>query len=320
MAATPSLVFICGYIKYRVLLIWKQRSQSAAMKCFTAKDSLKAIFILLPGNPGKAELYFDFLDQLYHNYDKAVDIYAFNYLGHHIPSSTTYVLQDQIEYCRQEILKIKRDYPKNEIYLFGHSLGAFIALKLESLANKVILLFPAIDDLKSTQNAKEMWLLFTRLGIFMVACFTYIISFLPMAFKYQLVHWVEPKTTHDQNVVLARNWDYRIIYNTIGLTRDEFKVISPLDISIFKRSISNNKCLINKCWFFFSPFDGWCDITTFRKMAENWPELVVTRENIHQFENGGIYLTDAEVPHAFILGYGHKVASLIHDIVPCEIE
>eukprot|EP00835_Amoeboradix_gromovi_P007037 NODE_1011_length_2226_cov_0.251058.p1 type:complete len:295 gc:universal NODE_1011_length_2226_cov_0.251058:1812-928(-) len=293
------------------------------MRYCRAVETSNVVFVLLPGNPGKAELYLDFMYNLYDNYNQKVDIYAINYLGHHEPSSLVFGLEQQIEYCRQQILNIKKDNPSAELYLFGHSLGAFIALRLECLADKVVLLFPSIDDFKSTYNAKLMWLAFTTLGVYMAAFFVWLLSFLPLAIKYNAIHFVEPRLSHDQVVIIARNWDHRIVYNTLGLVHEEISIIEPLDLDKLERlsrqdSAWGNKPqkLIDKCYFLFSPFDGWCSINTFRKIASRWPEKLITRKNICKMDNGGIFITDADIEHAFILAQNMKVAALISKIVP----
>ena len=291
--------------------------------CASIESSPKVVFILIPGNPGNCELYLDFMHYLHNKYDRKVDIYSFSHLGHASPSSETYLLEDQVENSRQEIVRIKQENKDANIYLFGHSLGGYIALRLESLADKVILLFPAMDDLKNTKNAYEMWFLFTRLGLFMLAFITFITSYLPKTLRYHLIYFVEPKLTHDQAVIFNREWDPRIVYNTIGLTKDEFKIITPIDLSKFERTSRNDsslqhksKKLIDKFYFLFTPFDGWCDIMTYRKFATKWPNKLIERGNLGIRESGGIYLTDAQIPHAFVLGYSMEVAEILCKIIP----
>ena len=292
------------------------------MKYCSAREPSNVVFIMLPGNPGNSKIYIDFMRCLHLLYNQKVDVYGVNFLGHCEPSSEVFSLEDQIEYIRRQILSIKYDHPNAKIYLLCHSLGAFVGLRLESLGDKIICLFPSIDDFKSTFHARLMRPLYSTIGLQIVAFLVFLTSFVPRAVRLYLTLLLEPRFTVDQATLLSTEWDYRLIHNTLGLVRDECKFIPPLDLSKFDRMTRNDSslnskssALIDKCYFIFSPFDGWCSIETFRKLTTKYPEKLITREHIRKSDEGGIYLTDAEVPHGFVLGYNEEVAKLVHKIV-----
>ena len=279
------------------------------MKYFSAKQSAQVVFVILPGNPGKVELYLEFMQHLYNKYKQQIDIYGINYLGHVEPTFKCYSLMDQTEHCKVEIYKIKQQHPNVKLYLLGHSVGAFIALKLEYLADKLVFLFPSIDDFKATPNAKIYWPLFTPIFIYFVAFLVYLTSFFPASLRLQISILVDPKLTIEQAAVMTREWDPRIIYNTGKIVQDEFEYITALDLK-------EMELVINKCWFILSPFDGWCDIGTYRRLATKWPNKLITRDSVQKNKDGGgLYLTDAGIPHAFIVGYNMEVAEIVYSTI-----
>ena len=293
---------------------------------FSALHDSDKVYILLPGNPGISELYYEFLVQFHEKYDKSIHLYAIDYMGHTIGAKALFLLEDQIEHARRLIIRIKMNHPNATITLMGHSLGGFIALRLESMAHHLILLFPAIDDLKSTQNATNRLnrVLFTPIGILCITILVYMTSVLPYIIKYKLIHYIEPRASHDQLVILTRHWDYKLVKNTVGLTMDEYKHIGPLDLSKFQRqrhdsvqtslNCKSNSKLIDKCLFLFTPFDGWCSISTFRQLSYTYPYKLINRDKLTSYNKSGIYLTPNNIPHAFVLGYSQQVCDIVHQL------
>ena len=286
------------------------------MKFFSASSPAKVIFVILPGNPGKPGLYIELMKYLHVNYNKQVDIYCIAYVGHDIPTSQVFDLGQQVEHSRKQVIQIRKDKPNAKIYLFGHSVGAYIALQLEQLADRLVYMFPSIDDFKSTPNAKIWWPLFTPLFIHVFASLVYLSSYLPSAFRQKIAMFADPKLTEVQAQAMTKEWDPRIIYNAGKIVQDEFEFITPLDLARFDLISTNKAPLIDKCYFILSPFDDWCDISTYRKLATRWPGKLISRDKMGICLNGGIYLTDAKIPHAFCVGFNKEVADIIHTILP----
>eukprot|EP00834_Sanchytrium_tribonematis_P000790 NODE_15_length_50561_cov_0.608081.p21 type:complete len:307 gc:universal NODE_15_length_50561_cov_0.608081:44630-43710(-) len=293
------------------------------MKYYASATEPETVFILLPGNPGCSDLYLDFMEYLHQRYEEKVDIYSIDYLGHTTPSPEQFLIEHQLEYCRRKILSIKFEQPNAKIYLFGHSLGGYLALRLESLADRIVLLFPAIDDLKNTENAKMMWFLFTPMGIFIMSMLSWLLEILPLTVKFHLAHYVEPRLGYDQRMIVSRIFHHRVVANAVGLSRDEFDKIKPLDMAALGRHKRQDSSLdedpvrvIDKCYFVFAPFDGWCKINTYRNLCNEFPDKIIEKETAKESEKGGIYLTDSTIPHAFILGHHRPVVDIIRTILP----
>ncbi|KAJ1504681.1 hypothetical protein HMI56_001514, partial [Coelomomyces lativittatus] len=109
-----------------VTLVWKQSHFQA-----------KAVFLFIPGNPGIIEYYFNFLKNVYETVDACVDIYAVQHINHsHHPCLTDalYGLQDQIDHKVCFLDHLCELYPpQTRFFLCGHSIGAYICLKLLQL-------------------------------------------------------------------------------------------------------------------------------------------------------------------------------------------
>uniref|UniRef100_A0A914XWS0 Lipid droplet-associated hydrolase n=1 Tax=Panagrolaimus superbus TaxID=310955 RepID=A0A914XWS0_9BILA len=139
------------------------------------EEKAKLIFVMIPGNPGNDKSYDRFGEQIFEEMSQKefhipTEFYSIAYLNHvelpnHLKNEESditthddiYLLNDQTDHKFNFFMEYM---PKNiPIILIGHSIGAYIVLKIlpklvENGFNivKVIGLFPAVEELASSPN------------------------------------------------------------------------------------------------------------------------------------------------------------------------
>ena len=283
----------------------------------SAKIESNEVIVLLPGNPGIPLLYTEFMDHLYTYYDGEIHLYCLDYLGHVVVDKQQYSMADQVEHSRQCLLEIKEKHPNCILTVIGHSYGGYMAMELESLADKLVLLFPSIDDMGHTNNAQSLIakLLFTKIGLWLAFYLVWLTSFIPNSIRHFLVRTVDRQLNKDQATAVLMIWNYYVIKDSMGLANEEFKKIKKFNFDRLNQQISTFKqgklsTLMDKCYFVFTPLDGWCKIETFLQLIKKYPtKLVVELEGR---QDGAIYITNKETPHAFCVGYSKQVAEIVY--------
>ncbi|MES1920492.1 hypothetical protein MHBO_002156 [Bonamia ostreae] len=97
-------------------------------------DNEEYIIIMSPGNPGIIQIYQKFLESIYNLFNQKYKIFGLGYLGHSkidLNRQKIYTVEDQIKNLELFIEKLIRKYTRKvKIVLIGHSMGAYINLKV----------------------------------------------------------------------------------------------------------------------------------------------------------------------------------------------
>jgi Lipid-droplet associated hydrolase len=138
------------------------RNVDTVLLRFAAKekdDDSRLTIVIFPGNPGIAELYAPFAEQLYNALSGCAAVFVLGYLGHTTESmgkwqldasdGLVYSLHDQIEHKLAFLLS---GYcARRRVVLIGHSIGSFMALHA---ANAVVQL-ARFDSNASKSNSNS---------------------------------------------------------------------------------------------------------------------------------------------------------------------
>jgi len=89
--------------------------------------------VVVPGNPGCAQFYIPFVQKLHTQLDGGAHVHTLSYAGHELDGSnggTVYPLSCQAPHKLAFVEELQRDHTDAEFVLFGHSLGAWVALEV----------------------------------------------------------------------------------------------------------------------------------------------------------------------------------------------
>ncbi|ORX57291.1 hypothetical protein BCR36DRAFT_367357 [Piromyces finnis] len=252
------------------------------------KDSPRTVVIIVPGSPGVINYYRRFMGQIYDVWDKQIDIYGIEHMGHtdrklegnNVLFSNQQQIESKIAFFDKLKAKPEYSHPNTKFYLIGHSLGAYMVLRLfeerpNSGITKSFLLFPAIHEIEKTPRGISTFRFikhdFERK---MASIITKGLDFLPTSFKKSFV-----KTVVKQSEALN---------NVIYLTKYEREDIKSIEDHV---DFINEH--MNEFFFFYSINDGWATKDHYEILKEKLPEYT-KYNNLHLDETG--------IPHAFVIG------------------
>eukprot|EP00041_Stephanoeca_diplocostata_P031689 m.992702 g.992702 ORF g.992702 m.992702 type:complete len:313 (+) comp24007_c0_seq2:251-1189(+) len=132
----------------------------------------ETLVVLVPGNPGNASFYEEFLEHIYELSEQQVSCVCFSHLGHSDrappPPGTRIHFEDQVEHAARTIALLQRRYAQARVVLVGHSIGSRMVLesmgprgRAAGLAPRrvarCILLFPTLSHLGTSPNGSRMY-------------------------------------------------------------------------------------------------------------------------------------------------------------------
>ncbi|MEM7678646.1 MAG: alpha/beta fold hydrolase, partial [Myxococcota bacterium] len=136
--------------------------------------SAKALVLIIPGNPGVARMYLPFVQRMHATAEGRLSVAIAGHAGHapgHPSPKGYFGLDDQLEHHRRFLASLDsierhvRDDQSSVVHVVGHSIGAWLGLKLfDTLPThrrgRAFLLFPAIEHLAKTPSGRRMSPLF----------------------------------------------------------------------------------------------------------------------------------------------------------------
>ncbi|ORX80734.1 hypothetical protein BCR32DRAFT_327593 [Anaeromyces robustus] len=266
------------------------------------ENSARTVLIFLPGSPGVINYYRRFIGQIYDTWDKQIDIYGIEHIGHtdrklegeHILYSNQQQIESKISFF--DMIKSKPEYshPDTKIYIMGHSLGGYMALRLfearpNSGITKVFLIFPAIHEIEKTPQGIASFRFikydFERKIAFLM---TKGLDFLPVSLKSSLVRKITGQDIIDSLVTAKELLSSQALSNVIHLTQYERQDIQSIDDHIdFIREH------MKELFFYYGSHDGWATLEHYELLKERLPEHT-------KYNNIGLETSD--MPHAFPIG------------------
>ncbi|KAH7710800.1 Protein F26A3.1 [Aphelenchoides avenae] len=244
--------------------------------------------LFLAGNPGNEGFYEEFgrqlLTALPQQKDWHVSFYTVSHLNHSpLPVELVkrhlfterFVLSDQVEHkldwCRQYLPKV------GKLYLVGHSIGAYISLRiLRTLLDEgwdvemCYALFPTVERMADTPNGRRLGRLadfFDRHDLLTKALCLWL-NYVPLRLKRWLVSWhlhgQTPKCVVDSAADL---FNVGVIRNIIHMANDELHKVCEFDPKLIEEK--------DRVLFYYGATDGWVPLDFADEMEKRVPGRVI---------------------------------------------
>lgn len=302
-------------------------------------SSSRTTFVCIPGNPGNEHFYAKFGEHLMKMYAKRMEEkekhrhVEFISIAHvnHVPlvhdnkntiaaaaswqHNERFSLEDQIrlklEFC-ENFLKYQCADDGHRVYLVGHSIGAYISLRmLPHLVDNIgwnivscFCLFPTVEHMAETPNGVSIgplvkivdrfdWLLLHMFALF---------HFIP----YGIKRWMcqkflnSPKTPECVLNAAIELADPLVFRNIAHMTKHELQEVRVFDHSLLIPEQHKDRLV-----FFYGLDDKWAPIEFAERMRERMPEMgrVLVDATDHGFE------------HAFVLEHSREMAELLVEMI-----
>jgi len=174
----------------------------------------KDIIIIIPGNPGLAEFYVEFMQSLQVSMESRppVTVWSVAHAGHDtfspswLPTDKAFNFEEQIEHKLDVLASLIPTSAR--ITLVGHSIGCKIIMEMfrrQSTHNIVgsYFLFPTIEQMKSTVRGKETYPL-TSWRVPLIILYTLIFLLLPDKLILWLIRHLKKKCCPSMHDVIHR--------------------------------------------------------------------------------------------------------------------
>lgn len=195
--------------------------------------------IIFPGNPGNANFFKPFMEELYTRLNGVVDVLAITHAGHDTETKINrrlWNLQEQIDHkmaFMQEHILLPGKPP---VVLIGHSIGATMAIKVVNALEggphgcdkrsniiKVIAIFPFFEN--NYNNKAQQQLRYLVPWYKPLSFFATIITCLPMPLRQALVRLNKTFDPHAVELT-ATLLSHKTVCQALYLACDEFKNLS----------------------------------------------------------------------------------------------
>ncbi|KAJ7786128.1 hypothetical protein B0H16DRAFT_1355289 [Mycena metata] len=245
----------------------------------------EAVFLFIPGNPGLVQFYTEFLGLLRSEHPHLA-VFAHAHLGH-TPGifSDKHSLSAQVESAIQALDAVHTIFPAAKIILSGHSVGSWIALQVlkarPSDISQVFLLCPTITHIADTPNGRRLSWFFRSPLPRLISWLSYLTRPLPLSLLFP---WPVLQIT----VLRSLLNDPATIFACLSMAHEEMVTIREVDLTLLEEHG-------HKIYLYFAAKDDW--VSTY--------EAKITR----LFDASRV--ERADVPHAFCLHHGAKVAAWV---------
>jgi pimeloyl-ACP methyl ester carboxylesterase len=291
--------------------IGKTRGKSAQLQPLSSNignDSLpssngRLVYLVFPGNPGICQFYRTFLNELYDLSNGTIEVQCFSYLGHSKRCSTTgevFSLQDQIDFASKYCETLLESDPSITLILAGHSVGAFIALKviesgriLPERLLQTVFLMPTIHKIGDSPNGRQLSFFLAHFRP-LIGALAGVLALLPRRFLLFLVRLNVGSHTKLDDVVqtVANHLISRdSALNCLFMAHQEMERIREIPRAGIER-------IIGKSVWLFAPGDRWTPLSYRKELQSHWPEAKML-------------ISHSAVQHAFVVGGSEIVAAQV---------
>lgn len=263
----------------------------------------KEAVLLIPGNPGIIRFYDCFLQALFKKCGGKLPVFGIQHAGHGeldestVHNNSPYNLTEQIEH---KIAFLEEFFPLDcQFILIGHSIGAYIILKLleyygkrPEKITKGIFLFPTIERMATSPNGRFATPVSNYLSWPMVAM-SWGLSLLPHVMKKWLVSWWFSKRNVHENSKCAvlELITANSMRNMLYMAADEMEKVDETPVKL----ISDH---IDKLIFYYGSSDSWTPRNYYNEMVERFPQAQ-------------IHLCKRNIKHAFVLESHEAMAEIV---------
>ncbi|RNF27247.1 uncharacterized protein Tco025E_00438 [Trypanosoma conorhini] len=257
----------------------------------------RRLFILFPGNPGVVQFYERFVELMS---VRRLDVLVMGFAGHSVVDQNNgraFDLQDQVETADHFLHAVFTPYTlkwygKN-IYVGGHSIGAFLALQMLtrfSCIKRCFSLCGVLSNIQNSPNGKRFF--FLSSNILLYTLFTYWLALLllmPRVLFALLLRWYAPTVRPSLRRLLTRHLNQNILWNCFGMARQEFRQVRELDRPLMK-------AVEDRMVFFYVVSDRWATPQHAREVQE-----------LCEGHAGFVMEMDPNIPHAWCLDHNEVV-------------
>lgn len=261
------------------------------------KEKGEKLILVIPGNPGSTGFYHLFIKQLHEQQN--CPVWLIGHSGHEQPKENSqifkknFLLEDQINFKKQFIEEYVKDV---ELYIVGHSIGAYMTLELlknENIASKIkrnYLLFPTLEKMATSPNGKLFTFSSTYL-LWFIMLSAFVFDNLPRALKNGILtvymKFFEIPLIHHKTI--SNMIQPKILNQIFALAKEEMKVVKTRNNDL----VRNN---LNKLTLLYGETDGWAPSTYYDEIKKDFPELKARMSSYY---------------HSFVLKQSEEVANLV---------
>jgi len=264
----------------------------------------KNIYIIIPGNPGLAGFYQEFMETIYSSSsDPDLSIWAISHAGHHtqnpstLPTDKTFGLEDQIIHKLHLLDKLIPTSAR--ITLIGHSIGCKIIMEIAKRNSThnfqgFYFLFPTIENMIDTPRGKETYPLTSTFRIPLIWA-TFLLSLLPGFLKRFLIRRVlhrSPDSIHD---AVHHYLQPNSIHNCLVMAREEMDVLKQLDTLTIQK-------MAGRLRMYHGEKDGWSPL--------EYRDNLLQVEGIHEDD---AVLDQEGMDHAFVLASSSRMGEILSE-------
>lgn len=201
----------------------------------------------------------------------------------------------KLEFIRLHVPSDKR------LILFGHSIGAYIALKLleyedvQRRTSHSVLLFPTIERLVETPNG-QFWDPVSRYLRLPFALLAWLLSWAPHWVKDLLVAWRAKGRPVNQSLIKACHScvSFSLMSNALYMAASEMEHVKHMDSDMI--SVINKN--VDKLTFYYGADDKWAPVEFYKTMKGRFPDA-------------DIRLCESGYPHDFVLDSSLEMAAVV---------
>ncbi|KAG8904441.1 hypothetical protein FRB99_001776 [Tulasnella sp. 403] len=195
-------------------------------------------------------------------------------------------LSSQVEGAIEMVDLLRKQYPSAKILVAGHSIGAWMALKVlkeRPQVAAVFLLFPTISDLANTPNGIKLAWLFWPISAVIAAFFAPFLGLLPLfVFKTIFPQWPISQLLVLKEMLLCSS----AVTAALRLARDEMASVKTLDIALLQYNSS-------KLYSYYAKKDDWIGVE-----KDAVVNVLGRSERVHE--------DNTDTPHAFCITEHHS--------------
>lgn len=254
--------------------------------------------IIIPGNPGLGGFYIPFADELYKLFDEKIFILIISQAGHSPPLKHCFTLNEQIEHKLSAIEQILPRENNHRLILIGHSIGAYMLLKifdrLSDRIDRAFLLFPTIERMRESDAGKR-FLRFYPILIYLLPFLCLLANFL-IPFKRKFISYYFVNSPEEDRKVLIDTVQYDLLNpltmrNVLQMANEEMSVVRKRPDELIER-------YLDRLTFYYGENDHWVPNDIIEQMKTLYP-----RGDIHRCTN--------RYMHAFVLKHSKQLANFV---------